>query len=324
VASDRTRLGWRLLLLVAVVGAGTQGFRANDRAGAETIVWAPEIASIEAFDAEGAPADVADAATLTVTVWPTNQVACGSAPELEPYGFGGFYLWVARNNEPVQKLDLRGELETETIDGVTFPALVYSGIPVDFATDPNVQYRFTVGLDPDVGAVAVVALDPRTWAPDQIQPQGIYHPSPGGLARHAARIQIVWPHDASGSYAPPDRADFVNIGVDLFGQNTELSVSPDFVPGVYPDWPRLLVAEDGAPLARSRTLAQRTTYTVDGITYPRWMFNDIAVDPEHSYEFYVFPADDSRLPSYISNIWTHAASAAPIPISPSLPSPCTN
>jgi hypothetical protein len=143
---------------------------------------------------------------------------------------------------------------------------------------------------------------------------------------------VVYPHDEYGRYAPPERAHFVNISVDVFKHGTLESVPVD-----YPDdqwknaiaWPpQVLVAEANNPPTVFYPYPgfepQKTTYTLNGQTFPRWVYNGIPVEPGFQYHFAISLGMRSRPPSVkgYSNVWTYASDAhVPQPI-PQLPPAC--
>nr|HOR01119.1 hypothetical protein [Anaerolineae bacterium]HPL28298.1 hypothetical protein [Anaerolineae bacterium] len=115
---------------------------------------------------------------------------------------------------------------------------------------------------------------------------------------------------------------YVNVAVELFEHGT-LKVLRDFPA----DEIILFGAKGNEGMRPMITLAGRqqkvmepaqvVTYEANGTLYPRYVFNNIAVEPGQPYQFTVKlyttgPAqrlEDGSLFRFYSNIWTHAADA---------------
>jgi hypothetical protein len=89
-----------------------------------------------------------------------------------------------------------------------------------------------------------------------------------------AKIEIVWPHDQQGNATPVGTAPLVNIEVYLF---------------------------------------QRITRTVDGKTFPVWIFNNVPIGISAGVPyitniktFYVVAVEGA---DYRTNVWAHGADA---------------
>lgn len=140
---------------------------------------------------------------------------------------------------------------------------------------------------------------------------------PSQLPAVDAKIQIVWPHDAQGRPAPVQSAPLVNVEVYLFERGTMNPILCNFPNQVilraagngltaprfysqflthdYPTWPRSFVG-------------QRVIRTVDGKTFPVWLFNDVptglgvTLELPKTYFMVDVVGADVR-----SNVWSHAA-----------------
>ena len=201
-----------------------------------------------------------------------------------------------------------------TVGGVTFPSVEFNNIPADLAAEPGAKYRFVLM---DGSNVWVHAADPRTIFPQQVVPAGYSEPQPQAID---ARIQVVWPHDAQGRLCPVAEAPLVNIAVDLFAHGTLNSVPLDYEP----EYLRLQVAQGNDPLVLQRDLVpQKITYTANGHTFPRWVFNNVPVEPGRQYHFapYVVRPQNKGFPSWTFTIWTHAADARTLLPNPEPPRP---
>jgi hypothetical protein len=133
------------------------------------------------------------------------------------------------------------------------------------------------------------------------------------------RISIVWPHDERGNFAPVERAPLVNVAVDLFVHGTLKSVPPDFEP----DFMDLMVVEGNNLPQRANKTPVKTTYTVNGQTFPRWVFNDVPVKPGGQFHFLVYLIPFRRAGfKFNTTVWTHAPDARTFLPQPELPPPC--
>ncbi len=268
----------------------------------------PRISIVWPHDGQGNPTPVGKSRMVNVSVWPSNQVACCQDP--------GLALLVAKDNEPAEVVQPYGRVQVieRTVRGITFPSVEFNNIPADLAAEPGAKYRFVLM---DGSNVWVHAADPRTIFPQQVVPAGYSEPQPQALG---ARIQVVWPHDAQGRLRPVAEAPLVNIAVDLFAHGTLNSVPLDYEP----EYLRLQVAQGNDPLALQRDLLpEKTTYTANGQTFPRWVFNNVPVKPGRQYHFapYVVRPNNKGLPSWTFTIWTHAADARTLLPNPEPPQP---
>jgi len=302
-----------LLASVALLAAGDQVALAQGH-----WQWMPRVAIVWPHDGQGHQTSVDRSRAVNVAVWPENQVNC-SSPPTDP--LQATVLLMAVNNEPAVPVPVTPQLVLRTVDGVTFPSLEYNNIPADLAAHPGDKYTFVAGTGTYLGPAWVHAADPRTFLPDPVIPTGYSGPDPKELD---ARIQVVWPHDANGQYAPVERATFVNIAVDLFEHGTNKSVPLDYelaahrVPGEI--GPLLLyAAKENDPMLGSPPSAERVTYTANGQTFPRWVFNNVPVQPGRQYHFAALPAG---LNVAYPSIWTHGPDARTYLPTPELPPAC--
>jgi len=269
------------------------------------IPWDPRISIVWPHDGQGNPTPVERSRAVNVSVWPANQVSCTEDP--------GLGLSMAKNNELLQSLPIRGQLILRSVAGRTFPTYEFNNIPADLLAEPTAQFRFAVGL---LGSnIWVHAADPRTFLPHPVVPTSI-EPRVGSID---ACIQIVWPHDERGNFAPVERAPLVNVAVDLFVHGTLKSVPLEFRPGRI----QLIVAEGNGRPVLTDYPAVKTGYIANRQMFPRWVFNDVPVRPGGQYHFLV--AVFFGRPAFMSpytTVWTHAPDARTFLPQPELPPPC--
>jgi hypothetical protein len=302
-----------LLLLLAVASPTP--------AHAQSPGWLPpvRIAVVWPHDEQGKPVPVEQARAVNVSVWPTNAVPCAQVPNpavLTPR------LMVAQGNEPARFVESPSRLARRTVGQVPFPSLEWDDLP----TDPAGSYRFVVyALGVPIGGnfysnVWAHAADARTVLPQPFLPEDVAANvvPPEGVD---ARIQVVWPHDQRGQLAPPERAAFVNVAVDLFQHATRRSLP---VEAARQYAVRLLVAEgNGALVAAETAKGGTTTYQLGGKSYPRWTFDDVPVKPGVLHSFVVSSlAAGGKLASPYSTVWTHAADPRTIQPDPQPPPAC--
>ncbi len=283
--------------LVAPVGAAT--------AEESVHLWQPRISVVWPHDGHGNPTSVEQSRMVNISVWPQNAVGCDENPLARAGGtVREFYLWMAKDNEVAQKVEIPGQFTLREVSGVRFPTVEYNNVPADLAANPKSQYRFSLGLVPGGSSgIWVHAADGRTYKPEPVVPTGYADAIASG--DYDSYIQIVWPHDKQGHLAPVEQATFVNIAVDILAHGTHLSVPLDFEPDglslkVYTDEGEVTVGgEYGA-------MPQKVTYTVNGQTFPRWVFNNIPVQPGKHYHFLAL-VYEGKIQSPYSTIWSHAA-----------------
>ena len=261
--------------------------------------WDPvRISIVWPHDGRGRLTSVTKSRAVNVSVWPVHAAFCNRMPTNE------IVLWRARDNEPAEPLAITPELIHRRADSYRFPSLEFNNVPADLATDPTAKYRFFVGWNSNIW---VHAVDPRTFYPHPIVPIGLSERSPEQVD---VRIQLVWPHDAQGNFAPVERAPYVNIAVDLFEHGTLKSVRPED-PTYGPVF--LYIAEGNGPmrplLTRPRGIpkpAEKITYSANGQIFPRWVFNDIPVEPGRVYHFIATVLSPVKQLTTFPTVWTHA------------------
>jgi hypothetical protein len=277
----------------------------------DVILWDTQIAIVWPHDGQGNPTDVAHSRAVNVSVWPRNQVYCTLHPNEGLGGVRDFYLGVARDNEPLEQLEDRGELILRTVNGVTFPSVEFNNVPADLAANPSSKYRFV--LEAAWSNIWVHGADPRTIFPHPVVPTGYRE-----WVSPEARIQIVWPHGEEGRFAPVEEATLVNVAIDIFHHGTLKSAPLDYEP----DGLHISVAEgNDLPRRADPGPAQKVTYTANGQTFPRWVFNDVPVKPGQQYHF-MASVFQGKISYPYTTIWTHAADARTFLPHPEVPPPC--
>lgn len=273
--------------------------------------YQPRISIVWPHDGEGKQTPVAGSEVVNISVWPTDSVSCSAAPERE------VVVWRAENNEPAAPLDIDGEMILrEAGEGHAFPSLEYNDVPADMSRNPYDRFYFLLGFE---GNVWVDAADARTYLPYPVEPAGFSESeSPDAVD---TRIQIVWPHDDKGRFAEVAQATYANVAVDVFEHGTLNSVPVDYNQRLV-----LYMAEANSPMRSTLagnpsqyiSLAEKTTYEVDGEEYPRWVFNDVRVEPGKQYHYLVRVENVETYPT----LWTHAQDARTYLPHPETPPDC--
>ncbi|MGI8916715.1 MAG: hypothetical protein ACR2JY_23565 [Chloroflexota bacterium] len=297
----------------------------------------PQIAIVWPQYPGGHGTSLSQSAAVNVSVWPTGTIACSPPPGMLPAA--QLVLGMAHNNEPLTPLAKAPVWTVRDVHGTRFPSEEFNDISADLAADPNGKDTFVVaggvlsGSNLPSGNVWVHAADPRTYYPRPLQPIGFTTQAnpPVDL-----RIPVVFPHDAQGKQAPVAQAPFVNIAVDIFEHSTTLSVRPSFlqsIPSRYPVSLGLQISQRNDPLQSYRgassalVVPQQTSDTVNGRQYPRWVFNDVPVDPGQHYHFLAMlsgiQGNAVTASHQFSTIWTHAVDARTFLPTPRTPPPCT-
>jgi hypothetical protein len=286
--------------------------------------WQPRISVVWPHDGHGNPTPVEESRMVNVSVWPQNQVGCDENPLARADGtVREFYLWMAKDNEPTREVKIPGQFTLRKVNGVCFPTVEYNNVPADLVAHPQSQYRFGLGLGPGGrSGIWVHAAEALTYKPEPVVPTGYAQQSQLGTGgSYDSYIQIVWPHDEQGLSQSVESATFVNIAVDIFVHGTKLSVPPDFEPGrlslkVYTDDGPMQVGEPPQGLQ-----PEKMTYTANGLAFPRWVFNNVPVEPGKRYHFLALVYHD-KIESPYSTIWTHAADPRTYLPVPPVPPPC--
>jgi photosystem II stability/assembly factor-like uncharacterized protein len=293
-------------LLIGTANAGIWAFRA--------VLDVPPSAPPQAVDARievvwphaGAPVAEAKLANIGLRLFAKGsltQPPCGWASRV--------MVWQAANTNPAEPL---GEASQRSVDGRLFPYWELNDVDVSRVRNAETQLYFMVRSAGPTTATSIWAhgADARTYFPQQDVPSGI-----AALPIDAvdARIQIVWPHDGSGTAKAPQEASLANIAIMLFKHGTRLSVPVGWQPAgltLYGAWNhevgRLLSKE---PLPQTRTSG--------AVTYPVWEFTNIpvarALDPANRLYLWVQADGIETYP----NIWAHgidARTAFPVPDEP--------
>ena len=294
----------------------------------------PTINIVFPQDGQGNAVAVEQSHGVNVSAWYLEAVNCNPPePALSLY-YLGQRLYMAKNNEPLETVNVKPYLALKNLKGKSFPAIMFDNIPVNLSKDPSGKYSLVLASHDSVGngSVWIHGIDSRTISPQPIVPLGITKVDPkSGPWDLDSRIQIVFPHDERGNYASPESATFVNVAVDLFKHGTLESVPLDYPNAALQNYvrePYLLIAEGNQPFSEGknnkRWLPQKTTYTINSKTYPRWVFNDIPVKPGTIYHFMVLVGRGSRPPwvTTFPTVWTHATDARTILPEPQVPPAC--
>lgn len=261
----------------------------------------PRISIVWPHNGAGVFTPVAKSKAVNVSVWPSSAVSCSAAPEQMPV------LWQAANNEPARPLDVDGEFFLREAGGVKFPSIEYNTVPADIASNPSYN-RFYFLMGGWQGNVWVDAADARTYLPRPVTPAGFSEAAEP--AQVDTRIQIVYPHDRDGNYVSVESAALVNVAVDIFEHGTLNSVPLDYDAGPIV----LYIAEANYPMGVARADAGSQTivatahlepYTIGDEQYPRWVFNNVKVEPGKQYHYLVRVHGAETFPT----LWTHASDA---------------
>jgi hypothetical protein len=86
--------------------------------------------------------------------------------------------------------------------------------------------------------------------------------------------------------------------------------------------PHLFVAPGNGPIQPVGVAPQQITYTVNGQSFPRWVFNNVPVQPTQQYNFLADVSTDLKTASRYSTIWTHSPDARTYLPHPHPPPPC--
>jgi hypothetical protein len=276
------------------ISAPAGGLGPGATTGGSVNPWDPRVAIVFPVFPPGQGGDIIHSTSLNVSVWPINKVLCTALPGPE------VDLYVAKNND-AGTMAQAGTLMPRKQGGVSFPSLEFNDVRASLAADPKAKFSLVAMANgqPVSNVWVHGGPTPPTYTP--LTPTGYGSPNPVALD---ARIQVVFPHDELGKPAPATSATRVNIAVDLFEHGTALSVPPS---ATYT--PRLWWAEGNAQLQPALPGVDKTTYTVKGQGYPRWVFHNVPVQPGQTYHFL---ATLDSVPTFPS-IWTHGPLGAPIP-----------
>jgi hypothetical protein len=254
--------------------------------------WSPHIAVVFAQPAPGHNTPGASYA-VNVSVWPTNKVLCAKPPNPE------VQLIVSKNDQPGDVVAKQPSIVKRDVAGVSFPSAEYNDVSANLVADPSARFSFVVFErgQPASNVWLHGASAANPFVP--LKPTGYGSPDPSALD---SVIQVVFPHDSRGQQAQPATATAVNVAVDLFQHGTTLSVSPDAT-----HKPVLWWAQGSGELQTLKAAAVKTTYTVNGQGYPRWVFNDLQVQPGQVYHLLATVGQFGQRGGSYPSIWTYGA-----------------
>jgi len=260
--------------------------------------WTPQVAIVfPVANAEGSK-NPPESYAVNVSVWPANRVLCDQPPK------PAVSLFMAKALNPVELVDKQPEMMRRKEGSTSFPSQEYNQVPANLVADSNTSYTFVAYVRGQPASnVWLYGKPPGQYAP--VKPTGYASPDPAALD---TRIQVVFPHDSQGRQVPPAQATALNIAVDVFQHGTELSVPPDSTIE-----PRLWQAEGSSLLKAAPPGVQKTTYTLNGQGYPRWVFNDVQVHPGQAYHFLATVGQLGQHGGAYPTIWTHGTAAKGAP-----------
>lgn len=214
-------------------------------------------------------------------------------------------LWVAVNNEPAVPIAVgtRRFVQVGGSNPYYYPVWDFNDVNVAAANNPNNKIYMYVQVDNalTLANVWIHAANALTFLPNPPQPI-----TAGGTPPNVVgQIQIVFPHDRSGSQAPVTSAPLANVRVALFEQNSMRSVGVNFSNPVF-----LLKGLNNDSLYPAEVNpGQKMVITENGVTYPVWLFNDVEVTAAmNSANKYAFRVAVQGV-GYTSNVWIHGAAA---------------
>jgi len=312
-------LGALVAVLLLVGAAAPVGARAEQADRAEQC-WnlQPSIAIVYP---DGGLANLANSTQVNLSVWPRYPVQCNCRHPWFEGGGGGLY--VARDNEPMELLATpdEGEVVLRWDGDHWFPSQEFNNIPADLRGGH--QVRFVIGYRWGIGGgqVWVHSADARTLNPRPAVPTGHAEGTPGvsdNLRNLDARIQVVWPHDGQGHQMPVGKARYVNVAVEVFEHGTLKAVR---VPagtlllwGAKGNEGSSVLTRIGQPRGENLQPPELTYYQAGDEAYPRYVFNNIPVEPGQQMHFMVEVRDPAPGPDkppfeFHSTVWTHAVDA---------------
>ena len=303
----RTRLVAAVLAAVCLAGCGAAESTASPApspAGPLLNEWKPRLAIVFPRTNDGKPGSPGYA--VNVSIWPSNRVLCDrpASPAVK--------LYVAKNFGPGDFVEQQPALTKRQSGSASFPSLEFDNVPANLVADPGASYSLVAYVRGQPASNAwLYGKPPNQYAP--VKPTGYGSPDPAAVD---TLIQVVFPHDGNGKQVAPAAAREINVAVDIFQHGTELSVTPD---AHYA--PQLWMSQGSAPLAALPPGVQKTTYSVNGQGFPRWVFNDVRVDPAQSYHLLSTVSPLGHQGGSFPNIWTHTPAKAAAPnVAP--PPPC--
>lgn len=281
------------MLLLSACGAVASGSTAASPSPSLLNEWKPQVAVVFAQVPPGKEKNRAQSYAVNVSVWPTNKVLCDKPPNPR------VSLYVSKNNQPGDFLAKDATPTSHQANGVTFPSAEFNDVPASLAADPGARFSFVVYIRGHPASNVWLHGSDKSEPYAPVKPAGYASPDPAALD---TIIQIVFPHDARAQEAPADKATALNIAVDVFQHGTDLSVPPDA------DYkPQLWMSQGGAELQALPNVAVRTIYTERGQGYPRWVFNDVQVQPGQHYHFLATIGQTGMHGGSYPSIWTHGS-----------------
>lgn len=292
----------------ALAGTATAGVWAFGRGSAATPSPSPvptaDRAGIDArieivWPHDWAPVNQARLANIGLRLFMPGSLlppSCGWRPKVT--------VWQANNTSPAEPVR---QADQGSRDGQPYPYWMLNDVDVSRANDPTQKLYFMVRVDGVSTATSIWAhgADARTYFPAQDVPSGI---ATDPITAVDARIQIVWPHDETGTERPVAEAPLANVAVAFFKHGTRLSVPVNWRPAgvtLYGGWNQ----EVSRPLATQAVVLTRQS---GAITYPVWEFHNIPVaraadpanapgDPSSKLYLWVDVAGVTTYPT----IWAH-------------------
>lgn len=191
-----------------------------------------------------------------------------------------------------------------TVGGKRITQWEFRNVDVAGATNPLNKYYFFLDVD-GISASSNIwshGADARTIFPQQDVPTGV---GPIGSAVDA-KIEAVFPHDRAGNPRSVAEADLANLVVDIFSPGTLVSAPPDA------DLVVRLFRSLNNGMQEYVAVGQKQMVTRNGVTHPRWVFNDVDVSAARTgtNKYYLRVVVDGVATR--SNIWSHGADARTI------------
>ncbi|MBI4674967.1 MAG: hypothetical protein HY741_25275 [Chloroflexi bacterium] len=284
-----------------------------------------QIGEILAVDQLGHRSNAPSAQGIDASVWPTVQVQCDANPPADTIP-----LYLAKNNDPLEIASDKPTRTLQKIQGHSFLSFDFKQVRARQDGDPNAKIVLALS---QVGPFRVYGDDPRTLLPAPVSPTGFAQvDQPEQLEEIDTRIQIVWPHSADGTLAPVGQAEFVNIAVDLFRHGSLESVPLDYAPNEATGYPILYIArEDKQAELYAATenpqryrLPRKTTFALNGQTFPRWVFDNVPIEPNQDYFFVVLLSPVSKDPARRAYpiVWSYTAKTRTVLSQTNNHSPC--
>ncbi len=211
-------------------------------------------------------------------------------------------IFAARDAEPLRRVDMA---EHRNMAGHPFPVWMLNDLDVTWANEAGRQLIYMAQVAPGLAqsraSVWIHAADARTKLPDPPQPSGL---APAGVSEMDGRIFLVWPHDETGRYVPPEVANLANVSAVLYQRDTLLALAAADLPDRV--W---LVGAPDNQVGRRLAMGKKRIVSEAGLRYTVFDFNDIDVslarDPLHHWSFWLeAPGADLT-----SNVWVHGSDA---------------